>query len=529
MGNLRHKIFWPPFLLMVIAMFYGFYDGDAFILAVSKTNSWIMDTFGWLMSITALAMLLILIFIFFSKLGSVKIGGRDAMPMLTGWRWFAITLCTSVGGGFLLWATCEPLYHIHNPPASLGLSAGSADSARFALSTMFLHWSFVPFAIYTLPAVTFALFYYNMGRPFSISSMLSPLFGDTIPSWVKTLADAVCLYALAVGMIASFGQGILTLEGGISHMLGFDINRVLSAVIVLMVLGVFILSSTKGLIKGLRILSGWNVFIFFLILAFLLIMGPTLFIFNFGCDAMAEYFGKFPEKILFTGIASGDPWPKNWSEFYWAFWMAWAPVTGMFLGRIGYGYSVRSFILMNFLVPAAFAIIWTSIVSGTIIHMEMIQKIGLNGILMEKGPESLAYVMFSKYPFESLLTVLFFCSTFITYVIAMDSSTNAMGGLCSKGISPESPEAGPGIKITWGVLIGCISWLIISYSPSGIQGIKMSIGLGGLPILFFLIAMTFAALKTAINPDMLDPIETERKEEENRCQQAEGENFLTGG
>ena len=50
--------------------------------------------------------------------------------------------------GILFWSTAEPVSHFVDPPRSLGLEPRSPEAARFALAALYLHWTFVPYAIY---------------------------------------------------------------------------------------------------------------------------------------------------------------------------------------------------------------------------------------------------------------------------------------------------------------------------------------------------------------------------------------------
>src|SRR3546814_20047537 len=64
-----------------------------------------------------------------SPLGGRIIGGPDATPILSRWRWFAVTLCTTIATGLLFWGAAEPLFHLSDPPAMLGLQPGSDAAA----------------------------------------------------------------------------------------------------------------------------------------------------------------------------------------------------------------------------------------------------------------------------------------------------------------------------------------------------------------------------------------------------------------
>src|SRR3546814_5233501 len=78
----------------------------------------------------------------------------------------------------------------------LGLKPGSDAAATFAMSTMFLHWTLTPYAIYTVAALAFAIVYYNRREPFRLSSLFEPLLGRRAHGPVGSAIDILCLYAL---------------------------------------------------------------------------------------------------------------------------------------------------------------------------------------------------------------------------------------------------------------------------------------------------------------------------------------------
>src|SRR3546814_9992221 len=99
---------------------------------------------------------------------SSDVCSSDLKPLLGRWRWFAVTLCTTIATGILFWGVAEPLFHLNEPPKMLGLKPGSDAAATFAMSTMFLHWTLTPYAIYTVAALAFAIVYYNRREPFRL-------------------------------------------------------------------------------------------------------------------------------------------------------------------------------------------------------------------------------------------------------------------------------------------------------------------------------------------------------------------------
>lgn len=502
MKNIKPLVFWPPFLLLVGAVVFSFISKDAFIKAINGANGWLMAHFGWLFNLGSLAMLFVCIAVYFMPLGKVKIGGSKAQPLLTPWKWWAVTLCTGIAIGILFWATAEPMYHVTAPPESWGIKPNSPQAGIFAMSTMFLHWTFTPYAIYTIPALMFAFAYYNMRKPFSLGSTLYPLAGErALGKWGQGI-DAICLYALVAGMSASLGTGIMTVAGGIEYLFGMKSGPFIWAIIDIAIVITFVISSATGLLEGIRFLADFNAKIFIGLVIFVFIFGPTTYILNLGTESFANYLGHFFEKSLFTGAAAGDKWPQWWTIFYWANWLAWAPVTGLFLGRISYGYSVRQFLMVNLITPAIFSILWMTVFSGTAIHMEIVQHLGLAEIMSAKGPEAAVYFFLSKFPLAGAIIPVFIFTAFLSYVTGADAMTSAMGGMSSTGISPESPEPKLFMKILWGAILGTVAWVMISFA--GIDGVKMISNLGGFPALLLELGMAVGLIMVARNPKKYD-------------------------
>ncbi|MFT7017845.1 MAG: choline-glycine betaine transporter [Cyclobacteriaceae bacterium] len=478
------------------ALIYSLVDADGFLSSTVKINDFILDHFGWLFSAGTALMLGSCIFILFHPLGRVRIGGKDAVPFLTRWRWFSIVLCTTIATGIIFWGTAEPLFHLSGPPSFLHQARNSAGAAKDAMGFMFLHWTFTPYAIYTVPALMFALAFYNSNKSFSLNSTLFPLQGTRPSQRFAALIDGVCLYALVAGMSASLGAGILTLTGGIKNLTGIE-SEWLEFLITALIVATFILSAISGLMKGIRILSDINARIFIILAIFVLVFGPTVAIFKYTFVGLQSYITQLPSMSLVSILHPDDPWPKSWTTFYWANWLAWAPISALFLGRLAYGYTVRDFLLFTWILPSLFGLVWMSIFGGTVLEFELAQKLGLAEALAALGPESVIYKVFEELPLRYIIAPLFLLTAFLSYVTAADSNTEAMGGISSTGISPEDPSPPVVIKVAWGVTIGAVAFIMIN--RAGIDGIKMLSNLGGLPSLFLIIAINIGLLYLMIS------------------------------
>ena len=511
MKKIKPVVFLPPFLLLLAAIVLYFIDQEVFTKLLTNAYSWVIDTTGWFVSLLAFLMLVLCAVIYFSPFGRVVIGGPDAKPMLTKWHLFTIILCTTIAAGILFWAPVEPMYYLSAPPKSLGIEANTPDAAMFAISRIYLHWTSTPYAIAAIVGLMFAFAYYNMKKPFSLGAPLSPLLGRHGSGSAGQVIDAVCLYTLVTGMAAALGGTMLLLGGGVNHVL--DIagkpSDLLLGIITISIVGTFIVSAATGLMKGIRILSSINTVILIGFLLFIFVAGPTGFIIKFGMEGFGYFLSHFFEAALFTGAAHQDPWPTKWTMMHFAAWFAWAPIMGVFLGRIAYGYTVRTFLLFNVVLPAVFTGLWMAVFAGATIHMELYDKVGLVAVLEKSGHGGVLYTFMEQLPLAPVMVPVLLITAFLSFVTAADSNTSAMSGISSTGISPDKPEAGLGMKIIWGAMVGLLAWIMITFAghekiDDRLNGIRMLSNLGGLPALFLCLAATICAIKVAWNPKKYD-------------------------
>lgn len=500
--SIKPLVFYPAFGLLMLALLLNFASKETFVKLVTDANNWMIANYGWAFSMVGFLAILIIIAAYFSPLGKIRLGGPEAKPMLNKKAWFAVTLCTTLAAGLLFWGTAEPIYHIAYPPASLGIEPFSPEAAKFAMETLFLHWTFEPYALYAVPTLVFAFAYYNMRKPFSIGSQVAPLMVQRDGRILDIVIDAVCLMCVGAAMAASFGTSIMNMGGAVSSITGLANDPKVWLVITVIAVTAFVISSSTGLMKGIRILSNINMWVYYVIIAIVFLFGPTAYILNLGTEAFGGFLSGFFTKSLFTGAAAGDQWPQWWTTFYWANWMAWAPVTAVFLARISYGYTVKELLEMNFILPSIFSAVWMTIFGGTAINLQMTGTVDLANILNTQGPASVGYAVLGQMPLSGLIIPFFLFIVLITFVTAADSTTNAMAGLSSTGITPDNQEAPTYLKAIWGITIGALAYIMISLM--GIDGIKTLSNLGGFPASLLEIGGIISILLLMKNPGKFD-------------------------
>ena len=477
---LRKNVFVVPVVLLALAVVGSLLDADGFIAWIKQLNDWLLGGFGWLYASAVLAGLLLLFVVYFSPLGAQVIGGAESKPLLSKTSWFSVALCTTVAVGILFWATAEPLYHYNQPLEGSGVKPYSPEAASFALSTIFLHWTILPYSLYTLTALMFALCYYNHRQAFQVGTVLFPVLGGERTTRYAPWVDAVCLFCLVAGMAASMGSGLLTLAGGYARYSGESADAVVYGFFALLLTLTMAVSAVSGLQRGIRWLSNINIVGFILLIIWVLITGPLAEILPMQWPALGEFVTTIIPRSLAIGL--DKDWSENWTLFYWSNWLAWTPVIAVFLGRLGRGYTVRTFIRFNLLYPALFSLLWMALFGGYALYFDAQPQNRLYPLLQTAGPESIIFEVLSRLPWATVWAVFYFVLIFLSFVTAGDSTISALSGLSTTGISEDKLEAPAYIKILWSTVVGLTAWFMVS--QAGLDGIRMISNLGGFPALW---------------------------------------------
>lgn len=503
-SSINHTIFWIPFSLIASSIIIGMAMPELFESIVKHGQAFILDNFSWLFSSTGFLCLIVISVAFFSKFGNVVIGGKNAKPVLSKWQWFAVTLCTTIAINILFWPIVEPLQDMLAPPQSFGFAPNSYNAAKFSLASMYMNWGLVPYSINALPALVFAVCYYNLKRPFSLGSILFPIFGKRANQGVGKVVDIISLYALALGMGTSLGTGVLMLSRGISRFFpSIQSSPQVWGMIITMVIIVCLISSISGLLKGMRILSEFNTKLFFILIIAAFILGPTVFILDFSVESFGSFANNFFSRCLFTDAFRIDSWPQKWTVFSFANYMIWAPISALFLGRISKGYTVREFISINVILPVVFVFIHSSVFSSTAIWQQIFGGVDLQASIAT-GVDEAVYILLENMDLAAVIVPVFLFIVFISFITAADSTTNAMASLTTKHLSEKDQEAPVVLKVAWGLIIGTLAFIMLA--SSGLEGMKTLTYLGGTPITLVIIGAVFSLIKLIKTRERLNEV-----------------------
>ncbi len=497
-AQLRLPIFIPMATLLGLVLIVGLISPKALYDGQNAIVSYAFDSFGWLFQLSSVIFFFLCLWAMFSKFGNIRLGGKDATPTMSLWNWFAISLCAGIATGILFWGIAEPITHFMSPPDGLGLEAGTEGAAMFSMSQTFIHWTFLPYAMYGIAGLGIAYATFNLKLPYTVSSILYPVFGKKVNGVVGDVVDNLCMLAMAGGVAAVLGVATMQISKGIEILTGLEQNKFIWVAVVGLIVVTYVISSYTGLNRGIRFLSDANTKLFIGMLLFIFILGPTNFILQIGTQGTGHFIQNFFTQTLYLSPVNGSEWPRWWPIYYWAIWLAYAPLTGMFLARISKGRTIRQFMMVNLFMPAIFGLLWFSVYGGAAINLEM-NGAGLWSAIQQGGLEVSVFAFLKNFPLSGLTSALFLLAIYISVVTLADSMTTTVSSLSVRGAGNNALVEPPAqVKIFWGAIMSSIAIVNLIAGKageiSGIDATKQIATVAGFPLLFLMLLIGYSAV-----------------------------------
>ena len=469
---------------MIISLLFNEVIGDIFnpLLNSISTNA------GWFFSLTVNLILIFILYLMFSGYGNIRLGGEDAVPDFSTHSWFAMLFSAGMGIGLLFYGVAEPMFHFLTPPQAVG---SDIEAARQSMAFTFLHWGLHPWAIYAVVALALAFFSFNKGQPLSIRTIFYPLLGDRINGGWGNLIDILATVATLFGVATSLGFGVQQINAGLSHLFGIGQNPVIQLLLIAVITAIATISVVRGLDAGIRKLSELNIWLAMLLLVFIFIFGPTLFILNGFLENIGSYLQTFIQKATWNETFDNTSWQNGWTVFYWAWWIAWSPFVGMFIARVSRGRTIREFLMGVLCIPTLVTFLWMTVFGNSALYIELFGGGGLAQEVTANIPLSL-FLLFEHFPLSSITSILGVLVVVSFFVTSSDSGSMVID-IITAGGNPDPPIPQ---RLFWAILEGVVAAALLL--SGGLAALQSAVIATGLPFAIVLLVLCFS-LKKGLN------------------------------
>jgi choline/glycine/proline betaine transport protein len=463
--------------------------------AAGAVNGFITSTFGWLYIFSASLFLLFVVVLMCTRYGRVRLGPADSTPEYGTLSWFAMLFTAGMGIGLVYYAVSEPVTHFTGPPSG---PAGTPEAAENAMLYTFYHWGLHPWAIYIVLGLSLGYFAFRKGLPLRPASALYPLLGERINSWPGYVVDVLAVFGTLFGLATSLGIGGQQVGAGLETLFGISNTPTLQVVLILGITSIAVVSVMLGIDKGVRNLSLLNLWLAFALMVFVFAFGPTRDLLNTLVSNVGVYVQNLPALSFetFPDNPQGQAWQGDWTLFYWGWWMSWSPFVGMFLARISYGRTIRSFIAGALFAPVGASMVWLTIFGDTALGALLADP---SNALAEADTETGMFVLLEQLPVSGVVSLL--ASGLAIVVVVLFFATSSDSGSLVVDILTNGGDPNPRWqqRLFWAVLEGVIAAVLLAAGAAAgadaLSALQTASILAGLPFCLVLIAMCVGLVK----------------------------------
>ena len=332
----------------------------------------------------------------------------------------------------------------------------------------------------------------------------------------------------------TLGLGVLQINSGLDSLFGIPNSITTQIILIACITGFASLSLMLGVDKGIKRLSDINILFTFVLLTFVIILGPTQFIFNSLIENTGNYLHQAIPLGMWTESYEGEEnWQSAWTIFYWAWWISWSPFVGVFVARISRGRTIREFILGVLLIPVAILFLWFTAFGGSAVNMELMAAVNPDlaspGLVeaVKADSSSAIFKLMELYPFTEATSLLIVVMITLWFVTSSDSASFVVDMLTSGGdTNPPKVQ-----RLFWAGTEGVIAAILLA--AGGLSALQAASIVSGFPFAIVIVIMMYSLLR-GLSRDRLvlyrnqQWFDTEESAEHNSANEFRDEELLEG-
>ena len=455
------------------------------------TNDFVTTNFEWLYIIGASFFLIFVVVLMCTRYGRVRLGPSDSTPEYGNLAWFAMLFTAGMGIGLVFYAVSEPVSHFTEPPTGAG---GNQEAAANAMNYVFFHWGLHPWAIYIVLGLSLGYFAFRRGLPLRPASAFYPLIGERIYGWFGNLVDVLAVFGTLFGLATSLGIGGQQVGAGLETLFGVANGPTLQVILILAITAVAVTSVMLGIDKGIRNLSLINLWLALALMVFVFAAGPSVNLLNSLAANIGSYLQSLPalsfETFPNNGNGTAQEWQSSWTLFYWGWWISWSPFVGMFIARISYGRTLRSFIAGALFAPVGASMVWLTVFGDSALQQLLRDPANPVG---SASAEQAIFVLFNQLPVGGIINVIAAVLAIVVVVLFFATSSDSGSLVVDILTNGGDPHPRWQQRLFWAVMEGVVAAVLLVAGAAGgadaLSALQTASILAGLPFCLVLLAM----------------------------------------
>lgn len=438
-----------PFIIILALCILFVAKPDGSTNVIGAIRSFLGDKMGLYYLIIGLGIFLVSMYLAFSDIGKIRLGGKDEKPKYSFFSWGSMIFTCGLAADILFYSFCEWIYYAQESHvADLG-------SIQDWASTMPLfHWGPIPWSFYAVLAACFGFMLHVRGcNKQKYSEACRPILGKHTDGFAGKFIDVLAVIALIAGTATTFSVATPLLSASITSLIGLPDSKWLTIAILLVIGLTYTITVVTGM-KGVSYLAKACMYVFAALLLYVLFLGGKFFyILETGFTALGNLVQNFFSLSTYTDAMRENSFPQNWTIFYWAYWLVWCVASPFFMGSISRGRTVKQVILGSYIFGMSATLISFIILGNYGLGVQLSGKADIIGLYEATGDlYGTVVAVIKTLPCHQIVLVLLVVSMVCFYATSFDSITLVASAYSYRQIGEEE-EASNKMKLFWAVML----------------------------------------------------------------------------
>ena len=480
-----------PFIIIMGVAVLLFAFPDKANIVIGQIRFFFGDTMGIYYLLIGIGVLLVSIYLAFSKYGNIVLGNPGEKPRYSFFEWGSMMFTCGLAADILFYSFAEWIMYATNPHiAELG------SLTEWAGVFPLFHWSFIPWAFYLVLAVAFGFMLHVKKRKRQrYSEACRPVIGKHADGFFGRIIDMFALFALLAGTATTFSVATPLLAGIMIRLFHIEISRTIVTIIILLfTCAVYTYAVLHGF-KGISFLAKTCIYLFFgLLVIVLLFGGQGRFIIENGVQSLGKMVQNFIGLSTYTDPNRTNNFPQDWTIYYWAYWMVWCIAAPFFIGNISRGRTIKQTILGGYVFGVGSTIVSFIILGNYSLGLQVAGKQDFIQQYTEGGDlYEIILNIIDTMPCAPLILVLTMVCMIAFYATSFDSIAYTAACYSYKELG-ENEKPHMLITLLWCVLLIVLPIALV-FSESSMNNIQSISIISAFPIGIIMIIMIVSLFK----------------------------------
>jgi len=223
------------------------------------------------------------------------------------------------------------------------------------------------------------------------------------------------------------------------------------------------------------------------------LLGPTQFITSNVLSSMGLMLSSFVDMSLFTDPMGDGKFTREWTVFYWLWWISYAPGVALFVTRVSRGRTIREVLLA--MVLGGCAGIWFvyGVLESYSVHSFINGLVNVPQVLSSHGGEAAIGQLLQLLPAGRWVIGFFLAVMAIFLAAHMDAVGYAVSATCTRNLA-EGEDPAPIDRLFWCVMLTLVPLAMI-FAKAPLNTMKTTVIVTAIPFAIITLIKVYGLLR----------------------------------